>query len=146
MIRWIRIMKNLRFLSNNSCIQFSQKKCLYIPQGIWQTRTVSHVPRLLTPRHCSAVAVNRGGTHQWRAGGQWGGGGLLTTYSTHSLQTKTVLSKLSYTHLKQSKQRARKMNSYNDKVLIQWRKINLMFEHCIFENLSWKYYFEKMIH
>lgn len=53
--------------------------------------------------------------------GSVGGGGLLTTYSTHSLLTKTVLSKLSYTHLKQSKQRARKMNSYtcNVKVLIQ---------------------------
>lgn len=81
---------------------------MYIPRGTWQTRTVSHVPRLLTLRHCWAVAVNRGGHISEELGVSGGGGGLLTTYSTQSLQTKTVLSKLSYTHLKQSKQRARK--------------------------------------
>lgn len=65
---------------------------------------------------CSCKQRGDTSVKSWGSGG---GGGLLTTYSTHSLQTKTVLSKLSYTHLKQSKQRARKMNSYNDKVLIQ---------------------------
>lgn len=53
---------------------------MYIPRGTWQTRTVSHVPRLLTLRHCWAVAVNRGGHISEELGVSGGGGG-----STHYL-------------------------------------------------------------